>query len=291
LNALGGEARIDAQVGRTNRLGLQFYQPLQKGPGLFVAPRIEYERRTSDVFQDNQRVATYDTKAAVAAVEVGAQFTRYGETRLGLLYSRWRSKLDTGLPVLAAPDDYVKSVGVTWRALVDQLDNVNFPRNGYAGTLDVLAARKDMGSDLNFTRAEVVGNVVKSFGEHTFQFGVKFGQRIGSDPLPPVQQFQWGGMLQQSGYPTGALVGEDLRFARVVYYNRVARWQLLEGIYVGGSLEVGRMGRPLVPGNQEGTLYSGSLLFGVDTPIGPLYLAYGHAARGFNSVYLFLGRP
>jgi NTE family protein len=291
LNELGGEARFDAQVGRTNRLGVQFYQPLQKGPGLFVVPRIEYERRTTDVFQDDQRVASYDTQATGAAVEVGAQFTRYGETRLGLLYTRWRTTLDTGLPVLAASADYVKSVGITWRTLVDQFDSLNFPRAGYGGTLEVVAARKEMGSDLNYTRAELAANVVKSFGEHTFQLGVKVGQRIGSDPLPPAQQFQWGGLLQQSGYPTGALIGEDLRFARVVYYNRLAHWQLLEGIYVGGSLEVGRMGRPLVPGNQQGTLYSGSLLFGVDTPIGPLYLAYGHATRGFNSVYLFLGRP
>ena len=291
LNDLGGEFRTDAQVGRTNRIGLQFYQPLQKGPGLFIAPRVEYERRTTDVFGDDQRLASYDTTSTIVAAEVGAQFTRYGETRLGLAYSRSRTSLDTGLPVVAAPPGYQTDVGFTWRALVDQLDALNFPRAGYGGSLEVLGSRKSLGSDFNYTRAELSGTVVKSFEDHTFQLGVKFGQRYGSDTLPPVHQFVWGGLLQQSGYPTGALIGEDLRFARLVYYNRVARWQLLEGIYVGGSLEVGRMGRPLIPGNQEGTLYSGSLLFGVDTPIGPLYLAAGHAARGFNAFYLFLGRP
>lgn len=291
LNDLGGEFRTDAQVGRTNRIALQFHQPLQRGPGLFVVPRIEYERRTTDVFADDQRIASYDTTTNSLALEAGAQFTRYGETRLGLLYSRWRTALDTGLPVVASSDGYQRDVGVTWRALVDQLDNVNFPRAGYGGSIEVLASRKDMGSDSNYTRLEVAGTYVKSFDDHTFQLGMKVGQRYGSDPLPAVRQFQWGGMLQQSGYPTGALIGEDLRFARLVYYNRVAHWQLLEGIYVGGSLEVGRMGRPLVPGNQQGTLYSGSLLFGVDTPIGPLYLAAGHAARGYNAFYLFLGRP
>nr|WP_283254243.1 patatin-like phospholipase family protein [Ramlibacter paludis] len=291
LNDLGGEFRTDAQVGRTNRLGLQFHQPLQKGPGLFVVPRIEHERRTTDVFSNDQRVASYDTSATAVALEAGAQFTRYGETRLGLVYSRWRTSLDTGLPVVAAPDGYQYEGAVTWRALVDQLDSVSFPRAGYGGSVEVLAARKELGSEGNYTRLELAGTYVKSFDDHTFQLGVKVGQRYGSDPLPPVRQFQWGGMLQQSGYPTGALIGEDLRFARLVYYNRVARWQLLEGIYVGGSLEVGRMGRPLVPGNQQGTLYSGSLLFGVDTPIGPLYLAAGHAARGYNAFYLFLGRP
>jgi NTE family protein len=291
LNDLGGEFRTDAQVGRTNRLGLEFHQPLQKGPGLFVVPRIEYERRTTDVFNNNQRVASYDVSASSVGVEGGAQFTHYGESRLGLVYSRWRTSLDTGLPVVAAPDGYQHEGAVTWRALVDQLDSVSFPRAGYGGNIEVLAARKDLGSESNYTRLELAGTYVKSFGDHTFQLGAKVGQRYGSDPLPAVRQFQWGGMLQQSGYPTGALIGEDLRFARLVYYNRVAHWQLLEGIYVGGSLEVGRMGRPLIPGNQQGTLYSGSLLLGVDTPIGPLYLAAGHATRGYNAFYLFLGRP
>ncbi len=38
VNRLGGEWRVDAQVGRTSRLATSFYQPLQPGPGLFLAP-------------------------------------------------------------------------------------------------------------------------------------------------------------------------------------------------------------------------------------------------------------
>jgi NTE family protein len=66
---------------------------------------------------------------------------------------------------------------------------------------------------------------------------------------------------------------------------------LLEGIYGGFSLEVGRVGNPLIPGNEQGTLKSASLLLGVDTPIGPLYLGYGWANHGYGAAYLYLGRP
>jgi len=60
---------------------------------------------------------------------------------------------------------------------------------------------------------------------------------------------------------------------------------------VGASAEVGRMDRPLVAGSLTGTLFSGALFVGADTPIGPIYLGIGTASGGHSSAYLFLGRP
>jgi NTE family protein len=100
-----------------------------------------------------------------------------------------------------------------------------------------------------------------------------------------------GRFLQQSGYPTGALVGQELSFGRLVYTNRLHHQPLLDGIYVGASLEVGRMAHPLVAGSPTGTLKSAAVFFGVDSPVGPIYLGYGRAADGNSSAYFFLGRP
>jgi NTE family protein len=97
--------------------------------------------------------------------------------------------------------------------------------------------------------------------------------------------------LQQSGYPTGAIITDRVTFGRLVYYNKLVRQKLLEGVYAGFSLELGKYGPPLVPGSFTGTLKSGSVFLGADTPIGPLYLGYGRAVDGNSSWYLFLGRP
>jgi NTE family protein len=51
------------------------------------------------------------------------------------------------------------------------------------------------------------------------------------------------------------------------------------------------MDRPLVAGSLTGTLFSGALFVGADTPIGPIYLGIGTASGGHSSAYLFLGRP
>lgn len=291
LNHLGGELRFDGQMGRTSGLAMEFYQPLQRGPGLFIAPRLWMERRTADVFQEDQRVAIFDLSSRGAELAVGANFTRYGEMRLGVEHSRSRSSLDTGLPVLGTAGSDPDTTALTLRAVVDQLDSVAFPRAGYAASLDYNAARTRLGGDISFDRLEASGTYVHSFGDHTVQFSGRLGRRIGDDALPASRMFQWGGFLQQSGLPTGALIGEDLRFARAVYYNRVHRWSLLEGLYAGGSIEVGRMGKSLLPNNNLGTLYSASLLMGLDTPLGPLYVSYGRADKGYDSFYLFLGRP
>ncbi len=37
-------------------------------------------------------------------------------------------------------------------------------------------------------------------------------------------------------------------------------------------------------------IVAGSGFTGVDTPLAPVYLAYGHAEGGNDSVYLFLGQ-
>lgn len=121
--------------------------------------------------------------------------------------------------------------------------------------------------------------------------GFKAGTNIGGDPLPRYDLFQWGGFLQQSGYSTGQLLGGNLQFVRMVYYNKLVQQRLLEGVYAGFSLEAGRVGAPLVPGGPTGLLKSGSLFLALDSPLGPFYLAYGRAAGGSYSFYLFLGKP
>lgn len=291
LNRLGGEWRWEAQVGRTQRLATEFHQPLHERQAFFVAPRLGYERRTVPVYAGAQRVATYDVSERMVGVHLGVQATRWGELRLGYERTSEHTRLDTGVPLVVPGAPEQDTGAVTLSGLVDQLDDLNFPRAGYAARFELRAARPDFGGDTRYSRGLFSGSLVHSFGENTFAFGVRVGSNLGSDPLPVTQLFQWGGLMQQSGYPTGGLLGEDLRFARLVYTRRLARFSLLDGVYGGASLEVGRMGKPLVPGNDTGTIRSAALMLGVDTPLGPLYLGYGRASGGHDSLYLFLGRP
>ena len=48
---------------------------------------------------------------------------------------------------------------------------------------------------IQFTRWDAKGYLAKSFGNHTFNFNMKLDDKLGSDPLPRYEYFQWGGFL------------------------------------------------------------------------------------------------
>jgi NTE family protein len=289
VNPLGAEWRTDLQMGRNSHVISEFYQPLQTSRYLFIAPRIEFNREAYDLYQVNQRVARYNVRTDRAALDLGTELTKYGEMRLGILGGHLDATLETGPPSLEPPGS-VKQGAVTFKASLDQLDNARYPRSGMAADVHVFASEKSLGATDAYKKwdASVLG--AYSFGAHTIQLALKSGGELGNDPLPRYDLFRWGGLFQQSGYRTGALLGERLRFARLVYMGRIAQQQLFDGLYAGVSLEAGRMDKPLVPGSPTGTLKSVAAFFSLDTLLGPLYLGYGWAADGNRSAYLYLGQ-
>jgi NTE family protein len=128
----------------------------------------------------------------------------------------------------------------------DQVDSVRFPRSGWLGDMRIFASSRDLGADLSYTRWNAAGRVAHSFGDHTFNLGLATGGRIGSEPLPVYDLFQWGGFLRQSGYATGQLIGGSLQYAQLMYFHRIYRGGFLEGAY-GGFAEAGKVGTLLIP--------------------------------------------
>jgi NTE family protein len=211
--------------------------------------------------------------------------------RLGVLAGTVRPELDSGPVVLAPESSSAQQGALTMKLILDRMDSVHFPREGWRGSARLYHSTDALGADDRYTKWDTDATGAYSFGNHTFNVGLKAGGRIGSDPLPRYDSFQWGGFLHQSGYAIGQLFGQKLLFGRLMYYQRVLRGSLLEGAYAGVSLEVGRMYEPIVPGNNDALIRSGSLFVAADTPVGPAYLAYGRATDGNSNLYFYLGRP
>jgi NTE family protein len=290
INSLGGEWRTDVQVGRTNTISTELYQPLTARGMFFVAPYAQWSRRTSDVYRDDERIATYDISELAAGVSLGAVLGSYGEVRVGIERSRLKPELDTGPAALSPGEDRITQGAATFRLVLDRIDSVHFPRSGWRSGASVYKAASQLGSDNEYTKWDTDGIGAYSWGPHTFNLAFKLGGKIGSDPLPRYDLFQWGGFLQQSGYATGQLIGEKLKFGRVMYYHRILRGTILEGAYGGASLEFGKVSRPLVAGSPTDWLRSVSLFVAADSPIGPMYLGHGWGESGNRSWYFYLGR-
>ncbi len=290
LNSLGAYWNTLVQFGHTNSLMSEFHQPLNATGNFFIAPRVDIVMSSFDLYQGNNNIATFSTNTARIGLDVGTQFQRYGELRLGLVGGRLSNELDTGPLELKLVEGTVNEGGILARLVLDRLASIHFPRSGWRSTVNIYNANTALGSEDSYTKWSVDGTGVYSFGEHTVNLAFRAGGRIGSDPLPRYNQFQWGGFLSQSGYKNGQLYGANLTYGRLMYYHRLWHASLLEGAYGGISMELGRVGDPLVSGSPEGLLKSGSLFIGSDTPIGPAYLGYGRAADGNQSFYFLLGR-
>jgi NTE family protein len=291
LNKLGAEWRNDFQVGRTSSITSEFYQPLNAKSYFFVAPRVFAEHRSADLYVDDDRIARYDVKTALVGLDLGSQFYSVGELRLGAVTGKAEPVLDTGPDTLSPGNSSIDQGAYTLRLILDQIDNVNFPRSGWRGGARIFDSNPDLGAESPYTKWDVDGSAVFSWRDHTFQFAAKAGGKIGGDELPRYDQFQWGGFLQQSGYATGQLLGESLRYGRVMYYHQISRGTFLDGAYSGFALEATRMGEPLVPGNSTDLLKSVSVFLGSDTPLGPAYLGYGMTDDGNEAFYFYLGKP
>ena len=290
LNALGAEWRTDLQIGRTSSLLTEFYQPLNAEGDFFVAPHAAIERRSTTVYNGDNRLARYDFGSAMAGVDLGLNFRRYGQLRLGVLAGKLFPELDTGPRVLAPPESSVDVGGYRARVFLDRLDSVSFPRSGWNGGMNVFSSTSALGGAANYTKWDIDGSAAYSIGNHTLNIAIKAGGALGDNRLPYYDQFQWGGFMQMSGFKTGQLYGESLSFGRAMYYHRIMQGTILEGAYGGFSLEAGRVGTPLVAGSPEGLLTSASIFIAADSPLGPAYLGYGRTTSGFDSFYFYLGK-
>jgi len=293
LNSLGAELRTDVRLGFDNALRIEFYQPVDAKGRYFIAPRASLGQDQLNLYRGDTRIAIYRVESRTAGVDLGVQFARYGELRAGVETGMVIPRLDTGAVILGVTEEHHPQGGIRTRLRFDRLDNVNFPRYGWAADAELFNSISGLGAADAFGRWNVAGTTAYTFpgGDDTTRFNLVAGGKVGANRLPGYEQFQWGGFLRQSGYLTGQLVGPSMTFAQMVYFHRLARGGLFDGAYGGLSLEAGRYGNPLVAGNPSGWLKSMALFVGADSPVGPVYFGYGRAADGQGSFYFLLGRP
>jgi NTE family protein len=291
LNHLGAEWRNDVQIGHNERLRTEWHQPLTSAQRWFVAGHAELARDPFDTFDDEgRREARFRRDIRQIGVDVGVPFGNVGEARLGLV----RGRVRLGTDISATPGSSVVAPsnigGAVLRLRLDALDSVRLPRAGYALDMRLFRSYLSLGADEDYSRLSIGAQAALSRGPHALQWA-GFVSRAISDDLPFHELSSLGGFLQLSGYQTGEFTGRGARFSRLSYTYRIARPGFFEGMSVGVSAEVGRIGDEVRGPNAAETRHGNAVFLIVDTFLGPLYLAYGRASSSNQAVYMFLGQP
>ncbi|HMN45041.1 MAG TPA: patatin-like phospholipase family protein [Povalibacter sp.] len=290
LNALGAEWLTDLQIGENPRVFTEFYQPLSLASRYFVAPQIEFEERSVYALQGDRRFAEYRVRSLQGALDVGRELSNWGEFRFGVRRGEGRSHVLIGDPML--PGDEFNRGGMFARFSYDKLDSIFFPRRGQQFTFEWRGERSGFGADQEFDAFVTNWLIARSIDRNTFIFWTDIGTTI-DDLTRPEDFFSLGGFWNLSGLPPGYLSGPHYGIARFIYYRKIGRGG--SGVldlpaYIGVSAEAGNTWLRRDDISTGDLRKDGSLFFGVDTPLGPVYLAAGFDEGGDKQFYLFLGR-
>ena len=290
-NSSGAEWRTDLQVGTDPQFDTEFYQPLGRGSRYFIAPQFSFEQRNINTFSGNASIARYRLGEVEAALDIGREFGRWGEFRLGAFRGTGNARLKVGDPQLSNFD--FDSGGAYAKFAVDTFDDAQIPKSGTRFNVAWLMSRPGFGADSNFDTVASAIDTAWSWDQNTLRFGLEYATTIQSDSL--IQNFfPLGGFLRLSGLERGELSGPHAGLARLIFYRQVD--ETGGGIfdmplYFGGSIEAGNVWQLRSDISLDSMIFNGSLFAGLDTYIGPLFIAAGFSEEGDTSFYLFLGAP
>ena len=286
LNAAGLESRNDISLGQVVSFKTQLYQPLGVLDQWFIAPSILLSQTRENLIVNDQPVATYRVRQRSFGIDIGKHVDSATTIRAGL--ERGSASADPSVAVA----DFKRQenrIGVLKLEFVhDQLDDWAFPTAGkYAfGALRMSAPA--LGADSNYVRAEGGIESVWAHREHRLNLGARAG-RIWGNGLPVLELFSLGGFINLSGLRPRQLIGEGYTFARAIY-TRKTELLGLKNVYLGGSLETGRVSHRF-NGAQVGNRFSSSVFGAIDTGAGPFTIGAGLGESGNRTFYLFFGKP
>ncbi|MXR36896.1 patatin-like phospholipase family protein [Craterilacuibacter sinensis] len=285
MNNLGAEMIAFTEIGNRNMLGFEFYQPLDERQRFFVEPMASYSDELRNFYQDNQKRAEYRVKTSQLNLGVGVNIGLLGQARLGWRETWLDAALETGTPELGNNNQHF---GSAYLALdLDQMDRLYLPTSGWAARL----AYSDS-PQLNYGNLSGSLSGATPLGPLIVSGKFRASQTLHGS-VPFYEASKLGGFLNLSGYAQDQLVGDDMRFAQLRAEKIIGQLPLgLRGdMRLGLALEGATFGRRFSESQLEGWQASATLYLGGETPLGPVYLGYGHAKQGPNAVYLFLGTP
>jgi NTE family protein len=289
VNSLGGEWRAQLDIGDRQGLSINWFQPLSHRTRWFVDVTGRVQRRNFRFFDETDALAELRAEGWGTGIFVGSEIGAVGEIRAG--WRRFTGDADVQVGVLELEDDDIDIGEFIAAASYDQLDNANFPRRGMSAALTGIWSRESIGATQGYEQLIGTGLAARTWGEYTVLTSLEAA--ITKDQDAPVEsQFLLGGLGRLSGYPVGRFIGQHYALANLTAYRRLPTGRWLPS-YAGLSVELGNVwqDRDDIELSGDALRAAGALYAGTDSFLGPVYLAWGMAEGGEQTVYLYLGNP
>jgi NTE family protein len=316
----GGEWVWDLQVGETSLIATEVYLPISDTSHFFFVPRAEARAANVDALQGQTRLAGYRVRSFTYGLDFGYDFGNWGEIRTGVERQVGHEDVRVGSPSL--PSDSFDTRSYFVRFSFDRLDNVNFPRRGQQAMIEWRGERTSyqrmtpQGTEprqkQSYDRLSFDYVVAGSLGRYTAVFSTAAGTTIDAPPglllagavtgpggaqvtTPTALRllFPLGGFFNLSGLKANSIAGPHFAIARTLFYKQIGRGgpgYLDVPTYLGVSFEAGNVWDRRGQMSFGSLRHDASVFLGLDTFLGPVYVASGFDDKGQHAFYLFLGR-
>ena len=292
-----GEWVTDFQVGSIGGVSTELFLPLAQFSGWFVMPHASDIANNLPIWQGDNLLAVYRVHTFDYGIDFGRQYGNWGEIRVGVQREEGHYTLSTGdptdpnLPVQNFEPFDTRNYFV--RLTYDRLDNINFPHRGQQATLQWSGNRNATGAGETSDQVTFSYLGAYSFGRDTLQFYAAGGATLQAHITDINLLFPLGGFLRLSGLPSQSLLGPDYGLVRGMFYREIGRGgpgYFDVPTYVGVSLESGNVWQSRSDAKFGNTDKNASVFLGLDTFLGPVYVATGFDEHGNQQYYLLLGR-
>ena len=290
LNPSGAEWRTIFRLGRETGIESEFFQPFGNRYRYFWSADAAVGRST---IQLNNVIGDLPLEFRANLLGAGFRLGRFlgnwGQAFVS--YTRGRGFIDEAF--LPSTID-IGSVSLVFER--DTLDSSAFPSIGERLVASHRLSRDSLGATIEGERTGI--DALKFFSRDRNTLGIWATLATSYDDASDTafaDSLSAGGFLDFSGYGNRELSGRHLGLVRSVFYRRLTGPALRNFVdfplYAGGSLEFGGIWQNSDDISFRNSTFAGSLFLGLDSIIGPLFLAVGLAEGGENAVYLSLGRP
>ncbi|MGE6451818.1 patatin-like phospholipase family protein [Shewanella baltica] len=290
----GGEWRNEIKLGMEKLFATEFYQPLDRDQQFFSRARYQYDTRNWDLYDNNNRLLTFDKKTHTIELGIGYNYTSQGMIELGLVAEKGAIINDAWL----LRDLDFSSYGAYFRFGYDSLDSISFPTSGNRVTLNVYVRNEDFDDIIDDNQNQYSVQIeadwkgALSVGNHAF-VGKASISTNDNDGMNTLHLSELGGFLNLSGYHKDSLTGAHKVFGAFVYQYDLGRDALGMTdypLYLGWSLEAGNVWDERSEVTLTDLIYASSLYIGTDTSMGPAAIGFGITDLGDKSFYLFVGK-
>ncbi len=281
----GSEYRVTLQLGEEPELFAEYFRPLSPVSPWFINPRFKARQDSVKQFENGNAISELLVSRGEVELIGGRYLGNSNELSLGLVGGGGEAEVEIGPPV---PVLKFNTGSLFLRCRHDSLDDLYFPHTGTLASVQYEVFRDGLGSDDDFEQFSVDYFTTRTVQDkHALQLGLTYRTTLDED-APVYGIYRAGGFTQLSGLDFNEVSGQH--YARLLGGYR---YQLGESgflpAYIGGTIEVGNTFDDRDEINFSNSLINGSLYFGYNSPIGPLYTGFGISEGSDYSFFVRLG--